>query len=706
MRRRARTEAAERLYSTGEVANLLGVPASTQREWERQGYLLPGQRAGRHRRYGRAELQRVLQVKVLTQRYRFHKEVLEGIARGEAADIELPSELQDGANAQKDLQAEREWLLDLAVHNAELFCEQRKLAKQLSTAEERYRLLVEGSPDIIATVDAEDTITYINPAIRRYGYEPTGLVGKALDVLLTPSSAQSLDPLPSADDPRGTEQGEMEIVAADGSTALMEVKAIPLREGGRMAGYLGIARDITQRQKMEEQAKAERARFQYLFEDAPVGILVEEPVGFRLLDANRAALEMFGYTREQMLRLLAWDLVPPTERDKVAAAIQSVCQGESVRLETVNRRRDGQLFPVQVNARLVSIGGQAVCQVIIEDISSRKQAYEDRARLAAIVESSEDAIIGKTLDGTISSWNPGAERLYGYACEEIKGKPVSVLVPPERADDAHTILERLKRGEWIEHYDTVQMRKDGGRVHVLASTSPIRDETGALIGAATITHDITERKRAEEALRASEERFRLLAENARDLIFRITLRPEPRFDYVSPSVTRLIGYTPEEHYADARLGFRIVHPEDRHIMAKLWAGQCDINRSISLRFVRRDGTIAWFEQKVTHVYDESGELTAIESIARDITERRQMEEELRYLSLHRPLQPGALRGGNAAPRRRPGLPHHHRRRRCRWPEADQRYYGPRGRRRPAAGLRPRAEGGLPRIRRDGACRRR
>ena len=128
------------------------------------------------------------------------------------------------------------------------------------------------------------------------------------------------------------------------------------------------------------------------------------------------------------------------------------------------------------------------------------EAADTRARLASIVESSDDAIISKALDGTIQTWNAGAARLFGYAPEEILGRPVATLIPPELQHEEPAIIARLRRGERVEHYETVRLRKDGGRVHVSLSVSPVRDSSGQIVAAAKILRDITDRKRAEQEL--------------------------------------------------------------------------------------------------------------------------------------------------------------------------------------------------------------
>src|SRR6185437_14865315 len=138
--------------------------------------------------------------------------------------------------------------------------------------------------------------------------------------------------------------------------------------------------------------------------------------------------------------------------------------------------------------------------LVFRDISERRRADHARAWLAAIVDSSDDAVISKTLDGQITSWNPAATRLFGYAAEEIIGKPVTVIIPAELHAEEADVLARLRRGERVEHFETVRLAKDGGRIDVSLTVSPIRDQYGTIIGASKIARDITERKRVEQKL--------------------------------------------------------------------------------------------------------------------------------------------------------------------------------------------------------------
>ena len=144
---------------------------------------------------------------------------------------------------------------------------------------------------------------------------------------------------------------------------------------------------------------------------------------------------------------------------------------------------------------------------------------EQRNRFAAIVASSDDAIISKTLDGIIETWNEGATRIFGYSSEEAIGKPITILIPPDRLDEEPAILARLRAGERVDHFETIRVRKDGSLLNISLTISPVRNSSGKIVGASKIARDITAQKRTEEALRVSNERFRLMADSAPVLIW-------------------------------------------------------------------------------------------------------------------------------------------------------------------------------------------
>lgn len=168
--------------------------------------------------------------------------------------------------------------------------------------------------------------------------------------------------------------------------------------------------------------------------------------------------------------------------------------------------RDGRVLPVEYRtAPICRAGGQPEGVVLlVRDVTGQRRVQEAMAQLAAIVEYCDDAIVGVTMDGTVTNWNAGAERLYGYSADEIVGQPLKLIYPPDRSSEIAEIRAAVKRGEPIRHFDTVRLRRDGAAVAVSVSLSPIRDQTGQVVGFSSIGRDITERKRAEEEMRRTE----------------------------------------------------------------------------------------------------------------------------------------------------------------------------------------------------------
>ncbi len=226
-----------------------------------------------------------------------------------------------------------------------------------------------------------------------------------------------------------------------------------------------------------------------------------------ILAWNPAATRIFGHRSEDVLGLPITILLPPELRGEEAIFIAALKRGEHVeQRETERVAKDGRRIVVSlsispvIDASGTVLGGTAICR----DLTAAREAQAAQATLAAIVRSSDDAIVGKTLQGIIMTWNPSAERVFGYTKEEAVGKPITILLPPERISEEATILATLVRGDRIDHFETERLRKDGRRIQVSLSVSPIRDASGHIIGAAKIARDVTQRRALEE------ERDRLL----------------------------------------------------------------------------------------------------------------------------------------------------------------------------------------------------
>jgi two-component system, chemotaxis family, CheB/CheR fusion protein len=218
---------------------------------------------------------------------------------------------------------------------------------------------------------------------------------------------------------------------------------------------------------------------------------------------NPAAERVFGYTRDQALgQELASMIIPPDQRERHRKGLQHfLATGEGPvldkRLEVKALRADGSEILVELAITALRNGKEPVFTAYLRDITDRTRGEEASRRLAAIIESSDDAIISKDLNGIITSWNAGAERLFGYRPEEIVGQSILTLIPPERHHEEPRILGRIRRGERIDHYETVRRRKDGTLLDISVTVSPLKDKSGTIIGASKIARDITDRVRNE-----------------------------------------------------------------------------------------------------------------------------------------------------------------------------------------------------------------
>ncbi len=190
---------------------------------------------------------------------------------------------------------------------------------------------------------------------------------------------------------------------------------------------------------------------------------------------------------------------------------------EHYQFEKRYRRKDGQVIWVKVIALAIRNEHGQIQRLlgVVEDITQRRQAEETTARLVGLMESADDAIIGKSLDGTITSWNRGAERLYGYSAEEAVGQPITLIIPEDRRNELDDIMRRLRQGERIERLETIRQRKDGTRVQIALTVSPVVDRQGRLIGASAIGRDITERRRLRAGWQAALRGKRLARSNSR-----------------------------------------------------------------------------------------------------------------------------------------------------------------------------------------------
>ena len=305
---------------------------------------------------------------------------------------------------------------------------------------------------------------------------------------------------------------EKEFIRKDGSR-------VPVLVGSAMVGgdvplALSFVLDLTERKQAQatmerlREARATEARFRALLDTAPDAMVIVDKRGTITL-VNGQAEALFGYTRGELIGQPIESLMPERFRAGHPAHRQSYFLEHHVRpmgtgLDLHARRKDGSEFPIEVSLSPLETESGLIVSSAIRDISERKKAEQQRASLAALVESSDDAIIGKSLQGIVLSWNEGAHRLFGYAAKEIIGRSISLIIPRDRVTEFAKILQLVAAGE-VQRIETVRRRKDGSLVDVSLTISPVRDTAGRVVSIAKVARDVTERRRNERELARAKE---------------------------------------------------------------------------------------------------------------------------------------------------------------------------------------------------------
>ena len=349
-----------------------------------------------------------------------------------------------------------------------------------------------------------------------------------------------------------------------------------------------------------------------------------------ILSWNRGAETLSGYAAEEVLGRQVSLVLPAESGGRFAATVERLARGEKlVPFETQAVRKDGQRVDISLTLSGIrdKSGTLTAVAAIAQDITARKQALESRTLLASIVDSSEDAIVARSLDGRVLSWNRGAEAILGYRAEEIVGNTIEHLIPPDGVDPLPSLQEAMEEGLGMLRMETVRLAKDGRRVDVALAISPIRDPAGELIGASIILHDITKGKRAEEALRASEERYRTLVANLPDVTW--TAARHREITFISPNVESAFGYTAGEVLADAALWVENIHPDDvRHVCDEYETlFTSDEPFDVEYRVRRKDGEWVWIHDRAFRTYFRDGVVYA-DGVFSDVTARRKAEQAL------------------------------------------------------------------------------
>ncbi|MDQ2654384.1 MAG: PAS domain S-box protein, partial [Chloroflexota bacterium] len=411
--------------------------------------------------------------------------------------------------------------------------------------------------------------------------------------------------------------------------AWFEARAYPSPDGLSV-----FFRDVTATRRLMDDLRRSQQGLQAIVDHVPavIYILAADEAQTALYFSPRIEA-LTGYTPEEVLtRPVGWhwlETVHPDDRVRVAEEdARTVAVGEPLYIEYRYLRKDGSyVWVLDECVPVLGASGKIVAwHGVLLDISARVQAEEERSHLASIVESAEDGILSCTLDGVITSWNQGAEKLYGYRIDEAIGQSVVILRPPDLIDDIADLMEGVRHGKSIEGHETERLTRDGRRVCVSLSISPLRDANGSIIGIASISRDITALRQAEAALRL---RDRALAAATNGIVIIDAAAPGNPIVDVNPAFETLTGYTHDEavgHSARMLYGPETDLAATHRIREAIQAGN-DITET--LLTYHQDGTAFWCHHSVAAVRDSAGNLTHFVGVLTDVSQRMQAEAALR-----------------------------------------------------------------------------
>jgi PAS domain S-box-containing protein len=357
------------------------------------------------------------------------------------------------------------------------------------------------------------------------------------------------------------------------------------------------------------------------FEDAIIGT----DLGGTINIWNPAATNLFLYSAEEIIGQSILVLVPPELYGEQRQHLEQVLRGEQVRhYDTIRIAKGGKRIDVSVMLSAIRSDREGVIgtTVIARDLGARQRERAARARLAAIVESSEDAIVAKDLNGVITDWNAAAERIFGYSASEVVGRSILTIIPPDLQHEEPVILSKIRAGERIKHHVTQRMHKSGRRLDISLAISPIRDATGKIIGASKIARDVSEQRQYESVRRT----LAAIVESSDDAI--VSKNLDGIITSWNRGAERIFGYKAQEIVGHSVL--RLIPPEYRDeeplILSRIRAGQ-SIEHHETKR-MRKSGEVFDISLSISPIKDETGRVVGASKIARDITERKAAERLL------------------------------------------------------------------------------
>ena len=509
--------------------------------------------------------------------------------------------------------------------------------------------IVDSSDDAIVSKNLSGIIqTWNKGAERIFGYTAAEVIGKPILVIIPPHLYHEEESILGRLR-NGERIDHFETVRRrkDGALVNISLTVSPVRDAtGRIIGASKVARDITERKHAEQAIADTQARLAVTLQSIGDAVLATD-LQARVTYVNAVAEKLLGYTAQQAIGRPLGELfriVNQGTRRVVDNPVDRVIrEGIVMGLanHTVLLRPDGTELPIDDSAAPIKALDGTIHGVVLvfRDVTERYKSAGQAAILAAIVSSSDDAILSKDLSGTITSWNQGAEKIFGYTAQEMVGRSILTIIPPERHEEEAQILARLRAGERLDHFETVRCKKNGERCDISLTVSPLFDDDGRVVGASKISRDITEQKRARQQLFEAEERWRVTLESIGDAVVAtdahavVTFVNEVAAKLMGGNKGALLGRPLSEVFVILNEGTRasVESPVDRVIREGVVVGLA--NHTV---LVRPDGSKIPIDDSAAPIRDHEGRLLGVVLVFRDITARK--EAEVRERQWHRDLE--------------------------------------------------------------------
>src|SRR4051812_22816319 len=489
-----------------------------------------------------------------------------------------------------------------------------------------FQALGEAAPGLLWIVDAERRFLYVNRAWEEFtgsSLHQTNNLG--WQHFHHPDELDAIEGLwCEAMERRQKFEMEIRYVRADGEFRWMLTRVVPMEDSARQSQYwVGTSVDIDDLKRAQVELQRKERDLADFFENASVGLHWVGSDG-TILRVNQAELDLMGYPREQYVGRNISDF--HLDRPVIDDILRRLSQGEVLHDYPARLRcKDGSIKHVRIDSSAYFEQGEFIhTRCFTRDVTASRQAHEATARLAAIVDSSADAIVGKTLDGIVTSWNAAAERIFGYTKEEMIGQSIYRLIPVELHGSERALLEQVTRGEPVQLAETERITRDGRHLRISVSVSPIRDALDVVVGASSIKRDITDHREAEEALRQSQERLRLAVKAARMGTWRWML--DGNSLSWDEGLEALYDLPPGVKITRYEQFLALVHPDDQAFVEK------SIERALrdlggldyEFRVVLPNGQVRWVADQGRVVRDQSGKMLYMTGVSLDVTERKQV----------------------------------------------------------------------------------